>query len=123
MVEGEQHPVGDEIDPSKDAPHARQEKPRNSSSSPRKELKIWSTTTTANQPHAPRKNSWPRSEGRNTVKSLLEGPVMLMPKASQSANRRKKGVTHNQILPPTRPLLGSWGGSSQRASRTRDQRS
>jgi hypothetical protein len=47
---------------------------------------------------------------------------MLMPKNSQRRNSRKKGITHNQTLPPTRPLLGSRGARSQRASRTRSQR-
>ena len=56
------------------------------------------------------------------IAPLLAGPVMSKPKNSQRAKRRTKGITHNQTLPPTRPLLGSRGESSHRASRTRDQR-
>ena len=57
MVEGEQYPAGDEIAPS-EAPRIRGSRsPRKSSSSPSTVLKTTSTTTTANQPQAPLKNS------------------------------------------------------------------
>ena len=68
MVEAEEHPVGDEISPPKDAPHARQQSPLKSRSSPSALLKTDCTTITANQPQFPLKNSSPRVS-RNRTRS------------------------------------------------------
>src|SRR5215213_1472124 len=122
MVEGEKTPLATKS-PLPKTPRIRGSRsPVKSRSSPSTLLKMSCATTTAYQLQAPLKNSSPRVS-RNKTRSLLAGPVMSKPKNSQIAKRRTKGITHSHTLPPTHPLLGSRGESSQRASRTRDQRS
>src|SRR5215211_6238372 len=121
MVEGEKTPLATKS-PLPKTPRIRGSRsPVKSRSSPSTLLKSSCTPSTANQSQAPRKNYSPLVS-RNRAKSLFEGPLMSKSKDSQMKKRRKKGITHNQTPPPTRPLLGSRGESSQRALRTRDQR-
>ena len=118
VVEGQEHPVGDEVALPKTPRIRGSRNPRKSRSSPRNETKTSWTTSTANQPQFPLKNSWPPAVPKNRAKSWLAGPVMSKPKNSHRPKRRTKGITHNQTLPPPRgrsPGRGAEGATGRRA--------